>query len=260
MQAIQEVFVAKEWVNDTHNKARVEAKLCVEANRALGTCEQKNKELTKNVAIEHSARLSAETGLKNAEALAEDQLQQLHITEIHLATQRQLVLELKAELEKAKEEARMARKASEAAEMASFKRGVLDMKVRLAKEVVGVCRDYYTEVWAEALNWMGVPANSKLGKAKSIFFPEDIWEAPTVLLPLDVLPLPPFRQISTIQALSIGTRVSTVAGKGQEVSPLVKDTHSEDAFTIKDVVSQGKDAEFKSKDGDAKLKAADSKA
>ena len=46
----------------------------------------------------------------------------------------------------------MARKASEAAEMASFKRGVLDMKVRLAKEVVGVCRDYYTEVWAEALN------------------------------------------------------------------------------------------------------------
>ena len=99
VQAIQEVFVAKEWVNDTHNKARVEAKLCVEANRALGTCEQKNKELTKNVAIEHSARLSAETGLKNAEALAEDQLQQLHITEIHLATQRQLVLELKAELE-----------------------------------------------------------------------------------------------------------------------------------------------------------------
>ena len=81
-----------------------------------------------------------------------------------------------------------------------------------------------------------------------------------MLLPLDVLPLPPFRQISTIQALSIDARVSIVVGKGKEVLPLVKDTHSEDAFTIKDVVSQAKDAEFKSKDGDAKLKAGDSKA
>ena len=58
-----------------------------------------------------------------------------------------------------------------------------------------------------------------------------------MLLPLDVLPLPPFRQISTIQALSIDARVSIVVGKGKEVLPLVKDTHSEDALTINDVVS-----------------------
>ena len=152
VQAIQEVSVAEEWVNDTQNKARVEVKLCVEANRALGACEQKNKELTKNVDIEHNARLSAETGLKNAKAQAEDQLQQLHIIEIGLATQRQLVLKLKAELEKAKEEARMARKASEAVEMASFERGVLDTEVRFVEEVAGVCKDYYIKIWAEALN------------------------------------------------------------------------------------------------------------
>ena len=173
-QAIQEVSVAEEWVNDTWNEARVEANLYVEANRALGTCEQKNKELTKNLATKHSARLSVETGLKNAEAQAEDQLQQLHITEIDLATQRQLVLELKAELEKAKEEAQVAREASEAAEMASFECGVLDMEVQLAEEVARVCRDYCTEVWAKALNRTGVSANSELRKAKSIFFPEDI--------------------------------------------------------------------------------------
>ena len=32
MQAIQEVFRAKEWVNDTRNEARVEANLHAEAN------------------------------------------------------------------------------------------------------------------------------------------------------------------------------------------------------------------------------------
>ena len=45
MQAIQEVFRAKEWVNDTRNEARVEANLHAEANQALGASKQKNKEL-----------------------------------------------------------------------------------------------------------------------------------------------------------------------------------------------------------------------
>ena len=39
MQAIQEVFMAEEWVNDTQNEARVEANLCAEANQALGASE-----------------------------------------------------------------------------------------------------------------------------------------------------------------------------------------------------------------------------
>ena len=42
--------------------------------------------------------LSAKVGLKNVEMQAEDQHKQLHMTEIELATQRQLVLDLKAEL------------------------------------------------------------------------------------------------------------------------------------------------------------------
>ena len=36
----------------------------------------------------------------------------------------------------------MAREASEAAEMASFECGVLDMEVQLAEEVARVCKDY----------------------------------------------------------------------------------------------------------------------
>ena len=44
------------------------------------------------------ARLSAEAGLKTMERQAKDQCQKLHLTEIDLATQRQLVLDLKVKL------------------------------------------------------------------------------------------------------------------------------------------------------------------
>ena len=40
-QAIQEVFVAKEWVKDAQNDAQVEANLHAEVNKALGASEQK---------------------------------------------------------------------------------------------------------------------------------------------------------------------------------------------------------------------------
>ena len=77
----------------------------------------------------------------------------------------------------------MAREASEATEIASYERGLLDMEVQLVEEVVGVCRDYCTKVWAKVLNRVAVPANSELRSAKSIFFPKDIQEALAVHLP-----------------------------------------------------------------------------
>ena len=61
------------------------------------------------------ARLSAEAGLKTTERQMEDQHQKLHITEINLATEKQTILDLKAELQKTKEAARVAREAAEAA-------------------------------------------------------------------------------------------------------------------------------------------------
>ena len=42
MQAIQEVFMAEEWVKDARNEVRVEANLCAETSKALGVAEQKN--------------------------------------------------------------------------------------------------------------------------------------------------------------------------------------------------------------------------
>ena len=70
------------------------------------------------------ARLSAEAGLKNVKDQAKDQRKKLHLTEIELATQRHLVLELKAKLQKAKESAQVAKEVSEVVETASYERRV----------------------------------------------------------------------------------------------------------------------------------------
>ena len=62
--------------------------------------------------------------------------------------------------------------ASEAMETASYERGVLETETQLAEEMAGVCRDYYIEIWVEALNWAGVPVDSELRRAENIFFLE----------------------------------------------------------------------------------------
>ena len=58
--------------------------------------------------------------MKTAERQAEEQHQKLHLTEIDLATQKQMVIDLKVELQKAKKEAQLAREATEAEKKASY--------------------------------------------------------------------------------------------------------------------------------------------
>ena len=85
--------------------------------------------------------------MKTAERQAEDQHQKLHLTEIDLATQKQLVIDLKVELYKAKEETQLDREAAEVEKKASYQLGVEETKVRLAEEVSEVCRDYCGVTW-----------------------------------------------------------------------------------------------------------------
>ena len=74
---------------------------------------------------------------------------------------------------------------AEAEKIASYEHEVLDTETRLAKEVARVCRDYYAETWAEALNQAGVPAISELRSTENIFFLEDIKEILATLPPLE---------------------------------------------------------------------------
>ena len=83
-------------------------------------------------------------------------------------------MDLKAELEKAKEAARVAANAS--------KKKLYDLRVqeteaRLTKELAEVCRDYYQEVWTEALNLAGVPTALEWRRAENVYYPPELQEA-----------------------------------------------------------------------------------
>ena len=133
--------------------------------------------------------------------------QKLHITEINLAIEKQSVLDLKAKLQKAKDTARVAREAAEAAVKASYECGVQDTETRLVEEVAIVCRDYCTELWGVAMDQTGVPADSELRRAENIFFPEDIREILESVSPPE--------QLLTSQAPLLDAEVSKRAGVGK---------------------------------------------
>ena len=90
---------------------------------------------------------------------------------------------MEVELGKANEAARTAKEAAKASELASYDLRVQETEVRLAEELAEVCRDYFQEVWAEALNLAGVLVASEWRKAKNIYYPTDIHEVPVALPP-----------------------------------------------------------------------------
>lgn len=153
----------------------------------MGTSKQKNKELASKLMAEEKARLTAEAGLKNAEDQAKDQHKRLYHTEIELATTKQQVLELSADLEKAKVATRMVEKVAEVSKQASYELGVQETEVRLTNELAEVCKDYCKEVWLEALNCARVPATSEWTEARNIYYPLDIREVLAELPPSTAL-------------------------------------------------------------------------
>ena len=95
MQITQQVFVAEEWVRDARKKANVEAFSCVNIEKSLRALKQEQAELHKKLKEVDKAHLSVEAGLKTVERKVEDQHQKPHLTKIDLATQMQMVIDLK---------------------------------------------------------------------------------------------------------------------------------------------------------------------
>ena len=180
-QITQQVFVAEEWYCDARKQADVEALTRVDVEKLLGAAKQEQIKLSEKLKVADQARSSAEASLKTVERQAEDQRQKLHLTEIDLATQRQLVIDLKVELQKAKEEAQLAREAAEAENNASYLLGVEEMQVRLAKELLEVCRDYCNVTWDRALSVAGVPADYVWRLPESVYYHLEIREVPATI-------------------------------------------------------------------------------
>lgn len=114
-----------------------------------------------------------------------------------LATAKQQVLELKAELEQAKAATRAVEEAAEAMKQASYDLGVQETKIHLVEELVEVCREYYQVTWAKALNLTGFPATSEWRKVENVYYPLDIREVPTALSPPVALVPTPFEKLPT---------------------------------------------------------------
>jgi len=241
--------MAEEWVRNARDEVKAEAHPRFEVEKALGALKEEHAQLSEKLKEADKAHLCAEVGLKTTKRQMEDQRQKLHVTEINLTTEKQNILDLKVELQKAKDAARVAREAIEAAVAASYERGVLDTEARLVEEVAAVCKDYCIESWGVAMDRVRVPTNSELRNVESIFFLEDIREIPGMV--------PPSKQLPTTQASHLEVEISKRVGVGKEAQPPVKPNPSEDALTIRDVVSQAKDADAKSKAGDVHSEATD---
>ena len=159
--------MAEEWYRDAHKLADAEALSHAEIEKTLGAIKQEHHELTEKFKEAELGRKSVEARLKNAEKQAEDQRQKLHVTEINLATEKQAILELKAELQKAKE-------AAEAEKRAAYQLGVEEMQVRLTEELSELCRDYCGITWDKVLNVADVPVDSAWRLLENIFYPPEI--------------------------------------------------------------------------------------
>ena len=114
-------------VRNAHNKVKAEAHSRFEVEKALGALKEEHKELGNKLTVTERECSNALAGLKNAEAQAKDQRKLLYTTKIKLATQKQVVLDLKAELQKvkdvAKEVTRVAKETIEVVERGSYECG-----------------------------------------------------------------------------------------------------------------------------------------
>ena len=106
--------MAEEWVKNSHEETRAayDARDIVEAQ--LGALKDKQAQMVKEVKQALKAKASAEAGLKTTERQAEDLRKELHYYEINLATEKQLVKDLREEIRKAKEAVELLKEAAEA--------------------------------------------------------------------------------------------------------------------------------------------------
>ena len=185
MQITEQVFVAEQWCRENRKLADVEALSRAEVEKALEALKQEHYELFEKLKEVELGRKSAEVDLKTAKKQVEDQCQMLYVTKTNLATEKQVVLDLKAALQRAKEEARLAKEeaqlvkeAVEAEKRASYQLGAEETEAKLSEELPEVCRDYCSISWAHALNAAGIPTDSALRLPEKVFFPPEIQEIP----------------------------------------------------------------------------------
>ena len=97
--------MAKDWVKNARSEAKAAFDARSEVEVKLGALKENQAKLAEQLKDAVRARDSSKSSLKNAEMQAEEQRKQLHYFQINLATEKQLVKELREEFQKAREDA-----------------------------------------------------------------------------------------------------------------------------------------------------------
>ena len=95
-----------------------------------------------------------------------------------MATEKQLVTELREDLRKAKEAVQLVKEAAEAEKQAASTLGVEETQARLTEELSAVCKDYCDISWGKALDVAEVPLGSDLRRPESIYYDLETRELP----------------------------------------------------------------------------------
>ena len=106
--------MAEEWVKNSRIETRVALDARDTAEAQLGALKDKQSQMVEQVKQALRDKDSVEAGLKTTERQAEDLRKELHYCEINLATEKQMVTDLREELRKARKAAQLLKEATEA--------------------------------------------------------------------------------------------------------------------------------------------------
>ena len=186
--------MAEEWAKHFRDETRDAHEARETAEDHLSVMRTQQKQLTEQVKKANQDKASAEAGMNTMEKQAETFRSELHLCQINLETEKQMVTNLREELRKAKEAAQLQKEAAEAEKQACYALGVEETQSRLTEEFASVARDYCDVTWGKALDAAGVPGDSSLRRPESVYYDPDIQ-------PLsDSDPPPPEQPASTSEA------------------------------------------------------------
>ena len=129
---------------------------------AVRRAKRKKAKMAKQVKEALRVRDSAEVGLKTTEKQFEEIRKELHYSKINMVTEKQMVIEFREELRKAREVALLLKEATKAEKQVAYDLGVQETQSRLTEEFSTVAKDYCDITWGKALNVTRVPADSNL--------------------------------------------------------------------------------------------------
>ena len=116
--------MAEEWVKNARGETKLAQDVQAEVEVQLGTLKEKQAKMAEQLKDAVRAKNSAEAGLKTTERQFEEICKELHYSEINLATEKQIMTELREELRKAREAAQLLKEATEAKKQVAYALGV----------------------------------------------------------------------------------------------------------------------------------------